>query len=307
MSNLVILFKSIEENSGGEVLKNNELSQLLSSRGIETRIVSPLVFTKVSGSVLSLALERINKSRLDGLHCAIVVTSPRAAQILADELVGSNYDLQDTTLLPIFTSGSRTATVLRDALKSSTPALQVISPSDDEEGGISLSRSGGGGGGGGGSSALIPLLRSYFSGKVNKKKVLFVRGDRALRAIPDALLKDGIDTDEVVVYESAPASSSTLERSWSSAVLVAGLKRSPSVLVFYSPSGFEAALAANCEDLNKSLSGLGDDRQNVPAIIAIGSTTAAAIVSKGFLVTGVSESPGHISLADIICKTLKIS
>lgn len=290
-NNLVILFKSLDSE---ESKKNDDLSLVLSSRGIETRIVSPLVFKKVHGPALHLALEHIHKSRLDGLHCAIVVTSPRAAQILADEIViGGIFTKEaDETLLPIFTSGFRTASVLRDVMKANGPALQVISPSDDDKGE------------GGGSGALIPQLRSFFSGKVQGKKVLFVRGDRALRAVPDALSEDGIAVDEVIVYESAPETPLNLRMSCSSSVVIEGEKRSPSALVFYSPSGLEAVLAANCEDLNMPLSGLGDNKQNAAAIIAIGSTTAAALESKGFRVTGVAETPGHISLADIICKTL---
>jgi len=291
-NNLVILFKSLDSE---ESKKSDDLSLLLSSRGIETRIVSPLVFKKVHGPALHLALEHIHKSRLDGLHCAIVVTSPRAAQILADEIVtGGIFNKEtDETILPIFTSGFRTASVLRDVVKANGPALQVISPSDDDKGE-----------GGGGSGALIPQLRRFFSGKVRGKKVLFIRGDRALRAIPDALSEDGIAVDEVIVYESAPESPLNLQISCSSSVVIEGEKRSPSALVFYSPSGLEAVLAANCEDLNMRLSGLGENKQNAAAIFAIGSTTAAALESKGFHVTGVAETPGHISLADIISKTL---
>ena len=299
MSNsLIVLFKSFE---GAAVSENDELSLLLNSRGIDSKIISPLVFNRIEGSALREALERIYKSRIDGLHSVIVVTSPRAAQILADALI--NYKVEVSVVVDIifyiFTSGSRTACIIRDAIKGQEHFIKVISPSEDEE------KEGRHSNGGGGSGAMIPLLRQFFCGKEQKGIVLFIRGDRALRAIPEALLQDGITINEVIVYESAYAVPSEIQSAWYSSIQYGVIKRSPSILVFYSPSGFEAILAANCDDLNAILCKKGD-KQTIP-IIAIGATTAAAIESRGYIVTGIADSPDPSSLFDIILRFIQVT
>ena len=129
--------------------------------------------------------------------------------------------------------------------------------------------------------------------------------------MPAALRAAGVSCAQLVVYESRAAPPEGVRAAW--ALAVEGLAPdagAPLALVFFSPSGFEAALAAGV--LGELIAGAGGGvgagagEECAGALlagavfVAIGNTTAAALAARGVRVAAVAASPDSQGLAAAI-------
>lgn len=108
--------------------------------------------------------------------------------------------------------------------------------------------------------------------------LLFLCGNRRRDDLPDRLEAEGVDFDELTVYETHSRTDLTLpppgQETW---------------LSFFSPSGLESALQAETEG------GLEDYH-----CAAIGATTAGALEDAGLEVEAVAQSPTPEGLVDAV-------
>jgi len=107
--------------------------------------------------------------------------------------------------------------------------------------------------------------------------LLFLSGNRRRDDLPDGLRESGIDFEELVVYETRARTDLSLpppgDETW---------------LVFFSPSGLEAAQQAG-------VGGLTEYR-----LATIGPTTAAALEEAGLTPEAVAETPSPEGVVDAI-------
>lgn len=198
---------------------------------------------------------------------AIVVTSQRAATRLRAELQALlQAGFEGFNNVPIFVVGRKTeaslsdcgATIMGASAGSASALVPII---------VDYLQSTA-------SSANLPSAAdtsSTSSDSASGLPVLFIRGENALDTIPKSLAEAGIPCEELTVYRSIPAAADELECSWrkclsaghccadggddvsdnSSATAQRTDKIStlnqwqPSVLVFFSPSGFDTALSCS--------------------------------------------------------------
>ncbi|KAG5456963.1 MAG: tetrapyrrole biosynthesis, uroporphyrinogen III synthase [Olpidium bornovanus] len=98
---------------------------------------------------------------------------------------------------------------------------------------------------------------------------LFLAGDKRRDSLPAALSSAGVPLREVCAYETAPRAAADIERDLARAY--PRMRGAPSWIVFFSPSGADAALPA----LHGA--GLLRNEDGCPRIAAIGATTAAGL------------------------------
>jgi uroporphyrinogen-III synthase len=162
--------------------------------------------------------------------------------------------------------------------------------------------------------------------------VLFLRGDRSLETVPAALRGAGITCAQLVVYTSCAADPADLRAAWTLAT--ADRRGAPGesalALVFFSPSGFEAAFAAGCPALLE-LARVGGARRGgasasddgigggggggteraggaeAVVVVAIGATTAAAVAARGVRVAAVAASPDADGLSAAVAAALVLA
>lgn len=117
-----------------------------------------------------------------------------------------------------------------------------------------------------------------------KKSLLLPCSDIARDTLPQILLENGIEVKKIIVYktEAHDLLKETLELS---------LKKSPDVLVFFSPSIVKNMMIA----LNNEKNILEKFK-----IIAIGPVTEQALMNVGIHVHGVAEKPDPQALTEII-------
>ena len=182
-----------------------------------------------------------------GQYDGIFFTSPVAARVFVDEIGRDGKCVN----CKIYALGSRTRRLFED---SGIDAIGSSAANTAEE-----------------------LIGLFDAGEFAGKKLLFVRGDKSLRTIPE-LLEGKAAVDEVVVYETVPSSPDA-----GTTANIAERLRSGEIgwICFFSPSGIDAfADVFAIESLLKA------------KIATIGPTTAGKTEELGIRVDFVSPSAG---------------
>jgi uroporphyrinogen-III synthase len=188
-------------------------------------------------SDFTATVQRIDE--YDGLF----VTSPVAARVLVDQLKASGRDLN----AKVYVLGERAREVL------DLSGLNVLFRSSANT-----------------ASELIEAIgRDEFAGK----KLLFIRGDRSMRTIPE-LLSENARIDEIVVYRTIDVPPDEKELKTILAQLTDGVIR---WVCFFSPSGVEGFLKA-----------VGNESIGRAAVATIGETTDKRARDAGLPVNFVS-------------------
>lgn len=115
--------------------------------------------------------------------------------------------------------------------------------------------------------------------------VLFLCSTSALDVLPAALAAAGVPCAEAVAYDAAPAAPAAVAAAWATAAeaaAAAGASEARTVVVFFSPAGVRAALAAPPA---------GAALARGARAVAIGASTAGALRAAGVHVAAVAESP----------------
>ena len=146
--------------------------------------------------------------------------------------------------------------------------------------------------GSGSAAALVPEVAAAWQrsaippGASVPAPVLFICGDKRLDALPSGLAAAGVPCDEVVAYATAPLSPADTAARWRVLFDDAASHPPPSALVFFSPSGVDAAFAGG-------LPLLCGDSSDAPRllIVALGASTAAALSARGVAVHAIAPTP----------------
>lgn len=226
-----------------------ELVQSLHERGYRA-FHSPLIETRSLVTPLPLAIRRLLGTKFDGW----IFTSAVAARFWLDAIAGA----EEWKVSPpvCYCIGEATATSLRDA------GLVVRTYE-----GVSDARG---------------LAQKIMSGLPDGAKLLFIRGQRALRALPDELRAADYSIDEAVVYDTVPA---VVEPHLFSQYTCA-------VVVLFSPSGIDAFL--HTPSLAEWARGAGI------RLVPFGHTTAEALVRTGLSAAAKPSRPTHEALLNTI-------
>ncbi|GBG35070.1 Uroporphyrinogen-III synthase [Hondaea fermentalgiana] len=184
----------------------------------------------------------------------VVVTSPRAAEVIADalRLLETTLSVDERANVPSwlrsFPVGEETASRLGTfASKSMGKA--------------------------GSAKDLLPEILAWVGEAKASRRVLFVSGNLRRDTIPHGLQEAGISMEEIVVYRTIPDPSPALPEEWTR-LQEATINDSPSVprfAVFFSPSGVTCIAGAS------SAQSLASDVR----LVAIGKTSAASLESDG--------------------------
>ena len=242
MKPLVYLFRTPTEPDPYE--------EALENAGFRCRPVPVLDFELVNGEALRAALAHPDR------YAGLILTSPRAAEALAEALPWLPNQSAAWMAKPVFAVGPRTSEALRRL---------GFQPCGEEAGSA---------------DALADVLERH-AAEV-EGALLFLCGDRRRETLPERLRGSGIAFEECVVYrtvERAP-----FERPG----------ESPDWMVFFSPSGVEAVQRTPQEPVlatrdEGKLSGI-DERAPVK-IAAIGPTTAEALRRAGLVPDVIAEAP----------------
>jgi len=232
--------------------EDSEFSSTLRDHGFDV-LDLPLITTR---PVPDLSRFRSLLASVDRFDC-IFLTSSAAASVLADEVSRSHVDNIPT----VFVLGMRSAELLGG--RGIAVEYSETANTADE--------------------LLDELGESTFDGK----SILFIRGDKSLRTIPERLGKMA-EIEEAVVYENVemPAESGEI-----SEMLNAG---KVGWMCFFSPSAVE------------SFAKRGFDRvADLPKTAVIGQTTARRARSLGFEVDYVSERATAIDFAEGLARHIK--
>jgi len=173
-------------------------------------------------------------------YSGLICTSPRAVEAIAQVVPWASQEELGWHNRPVFAVGPRTAAGLRSI---------GFKPEGEESG------------------SAVPLAEHILARTV-ERRLLFLCGDRRRDELPDRLREGGIELEEICVYR-------TLLRG---DLDFSGLAR-PEWIVFFSPSGVEAVLAANPPVLSRA------------KLVAIGETTAEALRAAGLQVHAIAKRP----------------
>ena len=232
---------------------------------------------------------------------AFAITSHRAGEAMREAVADLPQLISHLNQVPVFVVGQRTA----DSIRAALPAL----PDDFIIGADS------------GNAEILAsvMLRDLPSravrgaDDVRPPSVLFLCGDKRLDVLPTQLRAGGMLVTETVAYTTAPAPAASIGSACfpaSSATCTGGSDRSHpdapgapcpvprvSTFVFFSPSGCEAALAS-CAVLDAAL------LHGVPCV-ALGPTTAQALLRLGVVAAGVARTPSPEGLAAAVLGVLQ--
>lgn len=148
------------------IRSDDRFSSLLRNKGCEVLNLQ-LVATEPSGDLNELYKKLARIEDYDGLF----FTSPAAAEVFAEQLIAKGRIFTG----PVYALGDRAKKVLESS------GFDVIYPEN--------------------ANTAEELIGSFDPSQFAGKTLLFVRGDKSLRAIPE-LLKDKAKVDQVVVYQT---------------------------------------------------------------------------------------------------------
>lgn len=206
-------------------------------------------------TIAVLDFERVNASELrralehPNKYSGIVFTSPRAVEAFAEAMSWLPSENVAWHTKSIFVVGPRTAAELRAI---------GFEPEGEQSG-------------------SARMLADYILNRKPRRPLLFLCGERRRDELPRRLQGGGVPVEEICVYRSR--SKPNLE--------VHALPK-PDWLVFFSPSGIEAAQR-----------GFGFGMADV-RIAAIGTTTGSALESAGYRVDAVAAEPSPAGVAAAI-------
>ena len=227
------------------VLREDGLfSRQLRDRGYDVGNM-PLIATRRIGDLSRLKELLVSPERFVG----IFVTSITAAEVLAEELAEIARDKVPT----IYVHGTRS----REFLGSRGFRLEF------EES----------------ANTVNDLIDKFGLSRFSEQHLLFVRGDRSLRIVPDRLGAVA-KVDEVVVYETVevPMDPAALEK--------LGHPAEFDRLCFFSPSAVDSYV-------NRGFV----TEAHSPRIAVIGETTAQAVVSSGLKIDYISQGASQTEFA----------
>lgn len=220
------------------IRKDDKFSSALREAGSEV-VNLELIETQPLEDLSELRSKLANLSQYDGLF----FTSPVAAEIFVKERCGSNGFHGN-----VYALGRRAQNVLES---SGLNVKNSIEANTAEE-----------------------MLNAFGQNEFAGKSFLFVRGEKSLRTIPDAL-REIASVDEVTVYKTEPT---VVEKEIVDGVRSRLAKRGFELLCFFSPSGVERFVEL-----------FGDAAGSVETA-AIGTTTANAARSANLKVDFISPS-----------------
>lgn len=289
---LVILFRDPGSSEGPDAFV-----AALSQRGLTARCV-PVLETHLDVTALASALLAPDLT-LD----ALAVTSHRACDALREAATLLPPALMERLLVPTFVVGQRTATAVRAALPALRAELVLGADAGSAEKLAPIVQ------------LELPRLATRAAGEEERPlTVLFLCGDRRLDTLPAQLRAGGMRVLEVTTYSTAPAAPDRIASA-------ADMSRA-AACVFFSPSGCQAVLASpelaallaprpsRFSVCSSAAAGGGVTTSacvasgaSVPCV-ALGPTTAQALVRLGVPVARVSASPSPVSLAEAVVSAL---
>ena len=232
--------------------EDGPFSQLLRDRGYDV-VNMPLIGTRRAADLSRLKEFLVFPERFAG----IFVTSIIAAEVLAEELEEVPLDKVPT----IYVHGARS----RELLGGRGFRLEFRESAN----------------------TVNDLIDKFGLSRFSRQRLLYVRGDKSLRAVPDRLGAVA-KVDEVVVYETVevPVDPAVLEKS--------GHPAEFDWLCFFSPSAVESYV--NRGFVTDGL---------VPRIAVIGETTGQAVLSSGFKVDYISQGVSQAEFAEGLARHIK--
>jgi uroporphyrinogen III methyltransferase/synthase len=217
----------------------DKFSRLLAENGFEV-INFPTIQTLPIADFGELNEKIGNLKNYDGLF----FTSPKAAEVFLQNFENKESDFRGK----IYVLGNRTKQLFENT------NFEIVFRAD--------------------ANTAEEFINSYDKEEFSNKKLLFLKGDKSLKAIPE-LLRDQAIVDEIVVYQTIE---NTIAEGLRNEISERFLRNEIDWICFFSPSGIESFIKT-----------FGEFSPNRIKIAAIGATTAKKAVENNLKIGFVSS------------------